>query len=154
MPLLFVFTRIAILLLISLFLLYGIYALVSNLTGSGCDISTTCQNSIFVDLSIANKIYDAKSLSIQNYLLTGFIFLYILFIQYLTYFMRKKERSTDDQIDSPSDYSILISQLPEGSTERDIVKMIEEERKFIDKDVRMKTDNLSVRDIVMSYELT
>jgi hypothetical protein len=68
--------------------------------------------------------------------------------------MRKKERSTDDQIDSPSDYSILISQLPEGSTERDIVKMIEEERKFIDKDVRMKTDNLSVRDIVMSYELT
>lgn len=68
--------------------------------------------------------------------------------------MRKKERSTDDQIDSPSDYSILISQLPEGSTERDIVKMIEEERKFIDKDVRMKTDNLSVKDIVMSYELT
>lgn len=90
-PLLFVFIRIAILLLVSFFLLYGIYALASNLAGSGCEKRGACQNSSFVILSVANKIYDARSLSIQNYLLTGFIFLYIIFIQYLTYFMRKEE---------------------------------------------------------------
>lgn len=124
-PLLFVFTRLTILLLVGLMLVFSVYALVSNLTGDSCSNGANCEDSIFLRLSIANKITDTKSLTIQNYLLAAFLFLYVLFIQYLTYFMRLKERKSDEQIDSPSDYSIMVSELPEGTTERDLLRMVD-----------------------------
>ena len=132
--------------------MFSIYAVVSNVRGDSCEGDSKCDDSLFVRVAIANKIYDENSINIQNYLLATFILTFLFMLQYLIYIMRKNERKSDELINSPSDYSILVSQLPEGTTDRDLLKMVVEERPFLTDDNRKLTDNLSVRDIIMSYQ--
>ena len=122
----FIFMRMSILLLTLLFLVHSIYAMVTNLQGQSCNPATGCDNSIFLRLSIANKIQNDTTITIQNYLLMTFIILFLLFMQFLIYSIRKGDQKSDDQINSPSDYSLLISQLPDGVAEKDILEMVHE----------------------------
>jgi hypothetical protein len=123
-PLLFIFARLGILLLVILTLFFSIFAVVTNLRGDSCDIASNCQTSIFVRLSIANKIYDSYDINIQNYLLVGFIGQLILWMQLMLYMIRRTDQRSDELINSPSDYSLMISQLPEGWTVNDVLEMI------------------------------
>ena len=93
-PLLFIFARLATLLLILLAVLFSIFALVSNDKGNNC-VNSACSDSIFVRLSIANKIFDERSINAQNYLLVVFLVFYIFFLQYLIYMARKTDQRCD-----------------------------------------------------------
>ena len=62
----------------------------------------------------------------------GFIILFFFILQWLIYTMRKGDHKNDQLINSPSDYALLVSQLPKGVVERDILDMVHEERHYID----------------------
>lgn len=149
-PLMFIFMRMAMLLLTIFTLVFGVYALYSNIQGKSCDIHGQCDGTIFENLSIANKIDDESSINIQNYLLAAFIFLFLLVFHFLIFTMRKADKKTDALINSPSDYSLLVSQLPPGTTERDLLDMVHEERHYIDDETRHNTSNLSIKEVLMS----
>jgi hypothetical protein len=131
-PLMFIFTRMSMVLLTIFTLTFSLYAMITNFQGKSCDQSTGCDSSIFVKLSIANKILNSSSINIQNYLLMAFILLFMFIFQFMIFVMRKADKKSDELINSPSDYSLLVSQLPRGSTERDILEMVHEERHYID----------------------
>jgi Ca2+/Na+ antiporter len=94
-PLLFIFGRMAALLLLIFTLVFCIYGLISNIRGDTCSLSADCIVSLFVRMSLANKIFDAASINIQNFLLVVFIFLYIPFLQLLIYLVRKTDQRAD-----------------------------------------------------------
>ena len=131
-PLMFTFIKMSIVLLTILLVLFSIYAMVSNLQGKSCLPENGCDDSVFLRMSIANKIQDQSSITVQNYLLMTFIILFIFIIQFMIYTIRKGDQRSDAEINSPSDYSLLITQLPEGVAEKDILEMIHEERHYID----------------------
>ena len=99
-PLLFIFTRVSTLLLFLMTLLFSIFALVTNMAADNCsstqsNSSQVCSTSIFVRLSIANKIFDERSINIQNYLLVVFLLFYIAFLQLLIYATRRTDQRSD-----------------------------------------------------------
>lgn len=59
------------------------------------------------------------------------ILLMIVVMQYVRRQARILEAECDRMIDSPSDYSMILKQLPEGYTEADILEMIDNRRKFL-----------------------
>ena len=59
----------------------------------------------------------------------------------------------DEFVASPADYSIILKRLPEGTMEKDIHEMIELRRGFLDEEERIRTENLKVEKIIMSYDL-
>ena len=99
-PLLFIFTRVSTLLLLLMTLLFSVFALVTNIAADNCSAtqsnsSQVCSTSIFVRLSIANKIFDERSINIQNYLLVVFLLFYIAFLQLLIYTTRRTDQRSD-----------------------------------------------------------
>jgi hypothetical protein len=52
-------------------------------------------------------------------------------MHYFRYNFRKVEEECDNVVISPSDYALIFRQLPEGTTQKDIEKMIEEKRQSL-----------------------
>ena len=127
-PLLFILNRVSILLLLLLTLVFGIYAIISNFNGESCSRAPSCDESVFVKLSLSNKIFDSRSVDIQNYLLMGFVIVYIFFLQFLIYSVRKTTKTSDELINSPSDYALMVSQLPEGWKIGDVLDIVKQQR--------------------------
>jgi hypothetical protein len=62
---------------------------------------------------------------IQTYLVAAFLLIYILFSQYMIFRIRMRNEKCDELINSPSDYSIIIKNLPEHVQQHQIEAMIE-----------------------------
>lgn len=92
-------------------------------------------------------------LQTQNYLVMVTILLMIIVMQYVRRQSRILEAECDRMIDSPSDYSMILKQLPEGYTEADILEMINNRRKFLTPQELQETHGLSVEKIVMAFSL-
>jgi hypothetical protein len=45
------------------------------------------------------------------------------------YAARKVERQCDEVINSPSDYAVILRRLPPGTTENDVMEMLEQRRR-------------------------
>lgn len=76
-----------------------------------------------------------------------------MFLQYMLKRVRETNERCDELINTPSDYSIIIKDLPEVVTIRDISDLIEEHRKFLDQDILRATHNLAVRKIIIARSL-
>ena len=115
-------------LLIILGLIFCLFGLISNITGDDCKDLPKCQNTFFNKLSIVNKIKEESTLSVQNYVLVAFVFLFFFIVQFLRYNFRKLEMFCDQLVNSPSDYSIIIRRLPPLTRKQDIEAAIDEMR--------------------------
>ena len=82
-------------LLLLLTLIFGIYAIVTNFNGDSCARAPNCDGNVFVRLSLSNKIFDSRSVDIQNYLLMTFALFFIIFLQFLIYQVRKTTKKSD-----------------------------------------------------------
>lgn len=93
----------------------------SNILEDSCDEgSLSCNNDLITRLSISNKLLAADSISVQVYLTFLMTGVWVIINQYIIYRLRKTEFECDFYIQSPSDYAILVSSLPESTTEFDI----------------------------------
>lgn len=92
-------------------------------------------------------------LQTQNYLVMVTILLMIVVMQYVRRQSRILEAECDRMIDSPSDYSMILKQLPSGYTEADILEMIKNRRKFLTPQELQETHGLAVEKIVMAFSL-
>ena len=105
-----------------LLLLLGVfssYALYSNAKGNDCDCGDSYSSRV-TKLSITNKLNDSKAIGMQTALCAVFMICYFIFSQWLIFRIRKKNAECDEIIDSPSDYSLLISHLPPDTTEEEL----------------------------------
>jgi hypothetical protein len=123
-PLLFVFIQNGMLALVLLIVIFFFYSLLTNLFGNSCEFNTKCIQDVFNELSISNKINDNQSLMVQTYLVAAYILIYIVFSQYMIFRVRQRNDKCDEIINSPSDYSIIIKNLPEYVEKKDIEEMI------------------------------
>jgi hypothetical protein len=111
-PLLFVFIQNGVAILLVLTLVFSVYATISNLMGDSCILSSKCIEDIFNKLSLSNKIDNNQSVVIQTFLIALYLFLYLVLAQLLIYRIRKSNEICDEIINSPSDYSIIMKNLP------------------------------------------
>lgn len=102
-------------LLICLLAVFCVYALDSNWKGNSCDCGDSYSSRI-TKFSVINKLGDSRALSIQTILCAAFIIIYFFFNQWLVRRIRKKNVKCDEVINSPSDYSIIITHLPPNTT--------------------------------------
>lgn len=126
----FNFIKSSIIILIALSLVFCVFAVTTNALGNYCS-SEPCDPNIFNTLSLVNKINEVSYLSIQNYVLLAFVLIFSLLMQFIRYRARKIISICDALINSPSDYAVMISRLPPGTTEADIQNMIQERRDFL-----------------------
>lgn len=97
-------------------LIYCVFGLATNIVSNNCKIENQCVFSIFNQLSLINKLNQPTYLSIQNYLLLAFVIFFVLLTHFIRFEVRKVIAKCDDLIDSPSDYAVMISRMPEGVT--------------------------------------
>ena len=153
LPLFFTFIRNAVILLFILSIIFCGFALYSNIVTGDCNPSDKCSNNAFDTLAIINKISSDAYLSIQNYVLLGFVVVSLFVFQCFRYNFRSVEDECDDIVDSPRDYAMILRRLPADTTTADIEEMIEERRGFLSQYEREKTENLRVISIVMSFKM-
>lgn len=90
-PLMFTFIKNSIILLMALSGIFVSFAVYSNIKGGSCANKGSCSENVFDTLSIINKVSEEAYLSIQNYMLLGFVLLCIFLFQYFRYSFRKVE---------------------------------------------------------------
>lgn len=103
------------------------YALYSNLQGGYCTSNGSCTD-VFDTLAIINQIPESAYLTNQNYLVLGFVVIFVISMQYYRYNFRIVEDQADDFITSPSDYALILRRLPPDTAKEDILKMIDMKR--------------------------
>ena len=118
LPLYFEFIIFAIFLLVTAFLIEGIFGLISNSGGNYCvneSLSTErCINNAISTTSIANIINDKQSYYIKSWLNFFTILIIFGFLQIFRRHQRLTDREIDRGLTSASDYSIMITKLPIG----------------------------------------
>lgn len=108
----FIFIQNGLLLLTTILSVFSIYALISNILGNSCKDISGCILSVWNKIAISNNIYNEQSLFIQAILILCFVVLYNIVNQYFIYRVRKINFICDELIISPSDYSIILKNLP------------------------------------------
>lgn len=111
-PILFSFIQNGIILLNSIIVVFSIYAIISNILGDSCKNIANCTLIFFNKITISNNIFNDNSLLIQAILILSFVAFYNILNQFFIYRVRKINFTCDELIISPSDYSIIIKNLP------------------------------------------
>ena len=86
-------------------------------------LSATIQD-VFNELSISNKINNSQNMMIQTYLVAGYLLIYMIFSQHMIFRVRQRNEKCDEIINSPSDYSIIVKNLPQHVEQSHIEEMI------------------------------
>lgn len=117
-PLFFLFMKYAIGMLLMMFLVFGLYALSSNVSGSSCsndpgsDDDSVCYQYVYLYLSMANKKLDSDGLNIQSWLSFASIVILIIMIQIMRRNVRKTASDCDERDISASDYTVMVEHIP------------------------------------------
>jgi hypothetical protein len=119
-PLFFLFLKSAIILLLMMLVIFSAFALYSNIMSNDCLQNDKCSLDSFNTLSIVNKENNQDFLSIQAYLSLLYVVLSVAFFQVLRLQARRLEQECDEIVSSPSDYAIVLRQLPKNIIEDDI----------------------------------
>lgn len=81
-----------------------------NYTGGSCDDSSNvlhCSKTLFLSLSVANKISQSGELTLQSYLISGNVVLVFLLLLFMRRWMTELQMEID-LAPSPSDYAVLL----------------------------------------------
>lgn len=124
-PLLFVFITNKLILLLFLLGIVTIHAFLSNLFSNSCSASgETCGQDFLSLLSISNKLYDEVNLEAQHTLVFVMTAFWPIINQMIIYRFRKTEFRSDFNMQTPSDYAILIENLPPQTNTQDILALV------------------------------
>ena len=133
----------------------GIYNIISNYYQSDCQNNDeTCSRTNINLISLSNKYTDHRQYIIQSWVNFGSA----VAIMISMHFFRRMQRLTNKECDrgllSPSDFSIMISQLPANKyTEEDVKKILEDFWKKIPKSQDEDNLGLPFKKIVLSYNI-
>lgn len=114
--------------LVLLLLIVAIFGLITNTGSDDCAANPNCREDFFNPLSIANKVNQTEYLAIQSYLCLAYVVIIIIYFHYFRMEARKLEQDCDEQVDSPSDYAIILKRLPPDISEKDILNMVQAKR--------------------------
>ena len=155
-PLFFLFSKYAILILSTIFLVSGLYGLYSNYSGTACTEddsgSNECYNYIYMYLSLANKKNDADSMDVQQWLNFALVPILIVIIQLMRRHIRQTASDCDQRDISAADYTIMVEHVPlskEGNYKEELKTLIENET-F---NLKGKQVNFEVCKINLTYKL-
>lgn len=106
--------------LFTIILIYGIFALTTNIMGSTQEdyVSEGCSSHFcrgIIQISDYNKFNPVVTETIQNYLGLLSMLLWGIYMKLLYYFGKRNEALIDKYLTSASDYAIMISNLPTGT---------------------------------------
>jgi hypothetical protein len=152
-PLFFLYLRMTILLLLAMSVLFASFALYSNLTTNDCSSLQVCSSNVMDLMALVNKRSSELYFSLQGYVELAFIIVAVIFFQGMRLAGRKLEKECDEVIDSPSDYAVILRRLPPGTTEKDVMEMVEQRRKELTEEQAKTTENLKVVKVILSYSL-
>jgi hypothetical protein len=110
-------------------LLTGLFALISDGLGTFCTAAPGpggCQRTTFTVLSAANILDSPKLMVATSFISFGMVVILSVFLHYVRWDCRVVTESCDMGLLSASDYSLIVRDLPEGSTEASIRGMFEE----------------------------
>ena len=157
-PILFNFYKFAIFLLFLLFLISGIFSMITNNQGNFCTLSINAEDTIennttarllsenitianpskcrltwISSLSLANKIGDPDAETPHQYLRIVFFVLMIFSFLWFRRFQIKTNALFDEQMNTPADYTVKISNIP-----------LEDYLNYEDKLISIFSDNTAV----------
>jgi len=122
-------------LLLTLILIVTTYAFLSNIFSDSCQkVVLKCNNDFYSLLSISNKLFDDVDLTVQIYLILVMTVFWILFVHIFIYRIRKIYYEHDVNLSTPSDYAIIIENLPDFVTTNDILEFIKHYSQKLNKD--------------------
>jgi hypothetical protein len=138
-------------------------SLILNLKSNSCQLQTStlhCSPTIFLRLSVANKLGAYPLLQLQSYLINGNILVAMLVIQVF----RKKMRDLQVEVGlqpEPSDYAVMVrmSEQDKYFREADVRRALAEwfarrGQNEKDKGLWKCKDEFAVHKVVISYDLT
>ena len=134
----------------------GIYNIISNyIQGRDCDDEITkCTHSNINLISLANKFTDQELYKIQCWVNFGCAVAIMISLQYFRKIQRATNLECDRGLLSPSDYSLMISQIPTTDyTEKEIRDLLFEFWKKIPKSEDEEKKGFPVKKIVFSYNI-
>lgn len=132
LPLYLEFILLSTIMLILLFLTFGIWALYTNIQRNfDCQnenvIEMQCSDYVLNIISFSSKKTDLKLVMIQNEMCLATTIFLIIVLQYFRIIQQKTEKKCDDTLISPSDYTLLIENITdkEGFDEVELKKTME-----------------------------
>lgn len=121
MPLFFVFIQNTIISIIVLSAVVSTYALISNILSATCsNPEKSCYRDIFNKFAVTNKLIGGFDISPQSILILVMTILWIFLTQLFIHRARHTENKSDFNIQTPSDYAILLEFLPFNTLAEDI----------------------------------
>ena len=129
-PLYFLCIQYSIGILLLLFLITGIYNIISNINGQDCEPTVNaekiyCLQGYIISYAISNKKEHAELLTAQVAVNLGGVLAIILFFHFFRYQFRKVEIEAEDKTTTPSDYTVVIEGIPPTATEEEISHFFE-----------------------------
>lgn len=124
-PLYFMCIQYSVGILVLLFLITGIYNIISNAHAKDCEPFVNaeqiyCLDGYITSYTISNKRQHTDLLTAQVAVNLGGVLAIILFFHFFRYQFRKIEIEAEDKTTTPSDYTVSIDGIPPKATEDDI----------------------------------
>ena len=147
-PLYFNILKLCLYLLTSLLVISGLFGLVTNIAADYCseEGNPICTTNFIIVTTIANKANERKKLVIQEYLSLASFIIMLVFLQIIKAQQRRMAYFYDVNISNPSDYAVLVRNLPRSATNYEI-------KEFFEKEVVRGTD-CKVVDICECYQIS
>ena len=105
-------------------------------------------------VSLFNIRNNTTGVIIQEYLLLGLIVVTIVALVVSRCYMYSFQKYIDTFLVTPSDYSLIVRDIPDSATKEDLEEMVDEMRPFLSEEEKQQTDNLSVVRILMINDVT
>lgn len=146
----FLFLKWAIGILFIFFSVAGVFELISNYSGSNCQIDNDCSAGWETLFSIYNKKNDEENVEIQHWLNFALIILLILVLQLMRRSIKKQAASCDENDISASDFTIIVENIPKKLN----INYVEELKKFFENQVITLSSNENAKPIVAKVIIT
>lgn len=158
----FQFRRFTLRVLFLMFLISGVFNLVTNLRGDFCvpisnkivaanlSDSEDCLWNLSNAISLANKIKDQRAIEIQQWLNLITVIALTIYFQYFRHKQRALTVELDEHTILPSDFTFLVSNIPTGNGQQ-----TEEELKYFFKTHGLPCKReLNIQRIVLTYDVS
>lgn len=110
--------------------IFGIYSVITDVQGSNC-VSNCGTKTYTNESSIFNIFNDTTILLIQKYLLLALMVVTIVGLIILRWFQDAMHIHIDNFLATPSDFSLMVRNIPNEAKEKDVEEMVDEMRGFL-----------------------
>ena len=126
-PSYFIFIKYSIMLLVSVFLISGMFNLVTNYFHSECSThnsKSVCGQGFILSFALSNKRNNPKLLTIFLILNLTSVCFVTLFFHFIRYKLRKTEKIVDNATVTPSDYTLELRGVEPSMSNEDVINWL------------------------------